>query len=138
MSEHDVEVVRRIYAGAASRDHTSVLALYDPEIEWDTSRPGTPGDMAGSAVYRGHEGLRTWFRAWYEAWYDLVDECQELIDAGEHVVWVSTMRGRGRISGAEVSSRSYAGVWTVRGEKVVGVVSFPTREEALEFVGFTE
>ena len=138
MSEHDVEIVRRVYDAAVHRDQASVLELYDPEIEWDTSRPGTPGDMAGRGVYRGHDGLRAWFRAWYEAWYDLVDDCQELIDDGEHVISVSTMRGRGRISGAEVSSRSYAGVWTIRGEKVMRVVWFPTREEALEFARSTQ
>ena len=69
-----------------------------------------------------------------EAWEDLVDVCEELIDAGEHVISISTMRARGRSSGAEVTSRRYAGVWAIRDGKVVRVVWFPTREEALKAV----
>jgi len=68
-----------------------------------------------------------------EAWEDLVDVREELID-GEHVISISTMRARGRSSGAEVTSRRYAGVWAIRDGKVVRVVWFPTREEALKAV----
>jgi len=138
MSQENVEIVRRVYEAAPRRNRAVLFALYDPEIEWDTSRSGTPGDVAGNGVYRGYDGLRTWFRSWYEAWEDLVDECQELIDAGEDVVSVSTMRGRGRSSGVPVSSSSYAGVWTIRDAKVVRVVWFPTRADALEAVRLSE
>jgi ketosteroid isomerase-like protein len=137
VTRENVELVRSVYEAAARRDSATVLAAYDDEIEWDTSRPGTPGDVAGGAIYRGHDGLRAWFRAWYEAWSDLVDECEELIDVGEQVISVSTMRARGRSSGAYVTSRRYFGLWTVRNGKVVRVVWFPTREEALEAVGST-
>ena len=138
MSRENVELVRGVYEAVAAHDHTSVLAAYDPEIEWDTSRPGTPGEIAGGGIYRGHDGLRTWFRAWYEAWENLVDVCEELTDAGEKVISVSTMRARGRTSGAEVTSRRYAGVWTIRDGKVVRVVWFPTREEALDAVRLSD
>ena len=135
MSRENVDVVRQVFNAAGRRDRAAVLALYDPEVEWDASQPGTPGDMAGAGVYRGHDGLRSWFRSWHEAWDDLVDECEERIDAGEQVVSVSTMRGRGRTSGAEVTSRRYSGVWTIRDGKVTRVVWFPTRAEALDAAG---
>ena len=138
MSQENVEVVRQVFDAAARRDQATALALYHPEIEWDTSRPGTPGDMAGSGVYRGHDGLRKWFRSWHDAWDDLVDDCEELTDAGERVVSVSTMRARGRTSGANVTSRRYSGVWTIREGKVTRVVWFATREEALEAAGLSE
>ena len=138
MSRENVEVVRRVFDAAARRDQATILSLYDPEIEWDTSRPGTPGEMAGRGVYRGHDGLRIWFGSWHEAWEDLVDDCEELIDAGERVVSVVTMRARGRVSGADVTSRRYSGVWTIRDGKVTRVVWFPTRDEALEAVGLSE
>ena len=80
----------------------------DPDVEWDASQTGTPG---GS---------------------------EELIDAGKQVVSVSTMRGRGRASGAEVTSRRYSGVWTIREGRVTRVVWFPTRAEALEAAGVRE
>ena len=138
MSQENVEIVRRIYDAAPRRDQATVLALYDADVEWDTSRYGTPGDMAGSGVYRGHDGLQAWFRSWYEAWAELVERAEELIDARENVVSVSSMRGRGRASGVEVTSKQYAGVWTLREGKVVRVVWFPSREEALEAVGLRE
>ena len=38
MSQENVELVRGIYDAVARRDSESVLALYDPEVEWDMSR----------------------------------------------------------------------------------------------------
>src|SRR5687767_13304848 len=100
MSQENVEIVRQVYEAAARRDPEAALALYDQNIEWDTSRRGTPGDMAGSGIYHGHDGLRTWFRSWYEGWEDLVDHLGEAVDAGDRAVCVVTMRGCGRASGA--------------------------------------
>jgi ketosteroid isomerase-like protein len=67
MSREDVEIVRRVYEAVARRDTATVLALYDPDVEWDFTR-GPLADVMGRGIYRGHDGLRSWFRAWYEAW----------------------------------------------------------------------
>jgi ketosteroid isomerase-like protein len=126
VSEQNVEIVRRVYDAVGRRDRTAVLDLYDPDVEWDFSRGGLGGLMAG--VYRGHDGLRRWFRDWYDAWENVEDNCEQLIDAGEHVISVSTIRGRGRVSGIEVVHRDQVGVWTVREGKVVRVVWFGPEE----------
>jgi uncharacterized protein len=128
MSEENVEIVRGVYDAAARHDAATVLALYDPEVELDASRLQVAG-LAG--VYRGHNGLRSFFRQWHEAWGSIEYDYEELIDAGEHVVSVVTRHARGRASGAEVE-RPFALVWTLREAKVVRVVWFLTREEALE------
>jgi ketosteroid isomerase-like protein len=133
MSEENVEIVRRVYDAAARGDTAIVLALYDPDVEFDASR-GRWADLGGRGVYRGHEGLRTAFREYYEAWETLEDDCEELIDAGEHVISVVTSRGRGRASGAEVETTQY-GVWTIREGKIVRVAFFSSRAEALEAAG---
>lgn len=138
MSEENVEIVRRIFQAAARRDQHALLTLYDSEIEWDSSRPGTPGDMAGRGIYHGHEGLRIWFRSWYEGWEDLVDQLEEAVAVGDRVVSGVTMQGRGRASGAEVTSHRYYGVWDFRDGKAVRVVWFPSRDEALEAAGLSE
>lgn len=52
-----------IYDAAAHRDQPTLLALYDTNVEWETSRDRTPGEIAGSGVYGGHDGVRTWFRS---------------------------------------------------------------------------
>jgi ketosteroid isomerase-like protein len=139
MSQENVEIVRRVYDAAARRDAATVLALYDPEVELDM-RADSPLQVVGlgGGVYRGHEGLRSFFREWHEAWERIEYDFEDLIDApGERVISVVTRRGRGRASGAEVE-QPLALVWTIRNEKVVRVVWFPSREEALEAVGLRE
>jgi ketosteroid isomerase-like protein len=136
MSQENVEVVRRIYDAVARGDSETVLSLYDPDIEWDMSR-GAFGDIGGGRVYRGHDGLRSFFREQWEAWDRWQDHPEELIDADTHVVSVVRSRARGRTSEAEVES-VHAAVWTLRQEKVVRVDWLPTREEALEAVGLRE
>ncbi len=69
MSEENLEVVRRVYDAAGRRDAAAVLALYDPGVELDMSRLQAVGLMGGEGRrYRGHEGLRSFFREWHEAW----------------------------------------------------------------------
>ena len=91
--------------------------------------------MPGEAQWHGHDGLRMFFRDYYETWEDLQDTVEELIDAGDHVVAVVDSRGRGRASGAEVEWGRHASVWTVRDGRIVRVVWFRTRDEALEAAG---
>jgi ketosteroid isomerase-like protein len=135
MSEENVEVVRRVYEASARRDTDAILALYDPKVEWDSSRI-PESRLTGQEHIRGHEGMRALFREWSEAWESFEDECEDLIDAGDQVISVVTRRGRGRTSGAETSAPR-AGIWTLREGKVVRVVWFPTRGEALEAAGLS-
>jgi ketosteroid isomerase-like protein len=136
MSRENVEVVRRVYDAVARGDTAAVLALYDREVEVDTSQTPLPR-LIGGGGFRGHEGLRGFFRERNEAWENIEDHCEELIDAGENVISVVTSRGRGRTSGIEVET-NVAGVWTIRAGKVIRVVWLSTRKEALEAVGLRE
>lgn len=110
MSRENVEIVRRVFEAVARHDTETVLAAY------------------------GHDGMRKWVRDRYDAWETIEDDCQELIDAGDHVITFVITRGRGRSSGAEVALRHY-GVWTLRDGKIVRVSWFQTREEALQAAG---
>jgi ketosteroid isomerase-like protein len=137
MSQENVEIVRRVYDAAARHDTDAVLALYDREVELDASRLGIVGPAAMQGVSHGHDGLRSFFREWHEAWENIEYDYDELIEAGEHVISVVTRRGRGRSSGAEVELH-VALLWTLRDGKVVRLVWFPTRAEALEAAGLSE
>jgi ketosteroid isomerase-like protein len=132
MSQENVEIVRRLWDAASRRDVEAVLALYDPEVEFDVSRHPLTSLIGGRRVYRGHEGLRSFFRERSEALENVEDVYEELIDAGDHVVAVARIRGRGRGSGVEVELPHGAAVLTIREGKVVRVVFLPTRDEALE------
>jgi ketosteroid isomerase-like protein len=136
MSEQNVEIVRRVYDAAARRDAAAVLAAYDPEVVWDVSRSPI-ARLVGEGVYRGHKGLRRFFDAYHEAWENIDYRCEELIDAGEHVFSVDFEPARGRASGVQVELTQYA-VWTIREAKIVRVVWFSTRAEALEAAGLSE
>lgn len=136
MSHENIEVVRQVYEAAARRDGAAVLALYDRGVEWDVSR-SPMARLVGEKLYHGHEGLRRFFRAYHEAWESIEYDAEELIDAGNHVISVDVERARGRASGVATDLTQYA-VWTITDGKIVRVVWFPTRFEALEAVGLSE
>ena len=133
MSTENVEIVRRVYEAASRHDAKAIYGLYDADVELDASRL----EAVFSGFYRGHEGLRAFFREWNDAWEDVDYSYDELLDAGDHVVAFVTRHGRGRASGIEVE-RPFALVWTVRNNKIVRVVWFLSRAEALEAAGLPE
>jgi ketosteroid isomerase-like protein len=135
MSEENVSVVRRVYDSLDDPDE-SVRALWDPDVEFDVSRD-VWGPLVGGGHYRGPEGVRTWMLDLYSAWDRMDLDCEELIDAGEdQVISVLRVHGWGRLSGIEVEYHP-AGIWTLRDGKVVRVVWFANREDALEAAGRT-
>jgi ketosteroid isomerase-like protein len=136
MSQENVEIVRRVFEADARRDRVAVFNLYDPDVEWDYSH-GPGGDLFGRHLYRGHDGLRAFFHNWSEAFRGFGFRCQELIDAGHDVISVDVAHGHGRASGTQVEMRQWA-VWSIRRGRIVRVVWFRTREEALEAAGPSE
>ena len=43
------------------QDAATVLAIYDPEIEWDISRAPARHLLGEPHVFRGHDGLKKFF-----------------------------------------------------------------------------
>jgi len=145
MSEENVELVRRLLDMFARRDHEGVFEFYDPDIEWDAGNPpgastgpGPPiGDLEG--VYRGHEGVRTYWRRWLEAWQDIEFEVQDVLDGGDEVVaLIRNQRQWGRHSGIATEMPPYGLVFTIRDGKVVRWRSYPDQQSALEAGGLRE
>ena len=139
MSERNVELVRRLLGMFARREHEAVFAFYDPDIEWDATYIGNLGfdDLAG--VYRGHEGVRTYWRRWLQAWKDLDFEVEDVLDAGDDVVaLIRNQRQWGRHSGIPVEMPPYGLVFTIRDGKVVRWRNFSDQPSALEAAGLSE
>ena len=137
MSQENIELVRQVYDAVGRRDVTSILALYDPDVEFYFA-PGTLADhIGGGGTYRGHEGLRAFDRDLRLAFENFETTYEELIDAGERVVSVSRYRARGR-GGIEVDGPLQFGVWTIRDGKITRVAWFATRDEAVESAGLQE
>ena len=70
----------------------------------------------------------------YEAWEDFAETNAEIIDAGERIVALQTISGRGRASGIDVESDG-ALIWTIRDGLIARVEVFADRGEALAAAG---
>jgi ketosteroid isomerase-like protein len=136
MSRENVEVVRRVYEAAGAGDSDAVFAMYDAGVELDFSRSPF-ASVVNETVYRGHEGLRRFFRERSEVMKDVTDHCRELIEVGDKVLTVVASRGRGGHSGVAVE-RTHCGLWSIRAGKVTSVRWFGTQDEALEAVDLSE
>jgi ketosteroid isomerase-like protein len=104
----------------------AVLDLLDPEIEWRAAQD--------SQSHRGHAGVERSVNSWFEVWDDYEAEIEELIDAGDDVLVVISSRARGKGSGVTVTHRYYR-VCTVREGKIVRMLEYSKRSEALKALG---
>src|SRR5262245_50520105 len=128
MSQENVEVVRWISEAFQRRDREEIERSFDaldPEVEWDTSRMAdVVPDIAD--VFRGHDGVRAFWRKWLTAWRDLRFDIQEVLDAGDEVVsLIHNQRMWGRQSGIQVEFPPYGWIYTFRGDKIVRVRLYP-------------
>jgi ketosteroid isomerase-like protein len=136
VSRENVEIVRALAGAFRSRDHERPFDFYAADIEWDASLHPVP-DVAD--VYRGHAGVRAFWRRWLSAWRDLEFELEDVLDAGDNVVMlVSNQRQMGRHSGIATEVPPYALVFTFRASKVVRFQFVPDQHEALKVVGLRE
>ena len=145
MSQENVEFVRAAMAVYQHPEGIALLAsgtldfeLIDPEIEWDASRlMDLIPDLA--EVYRGHEGVRTYWRRWFEAWTDLEFEVQDVQGSGDEVVaLIRNQRQWGRHTGICTEFPPWAMVFTFRDGKLTRWCVFPDHESALKAVGLAE
>lgn len=129
-----MEIVSRAsgLVGASCRSGVpseELLALCTPDIRVDASRRVFNPD-----VYEGLDGMRRMIREISEAWEDFAETNVEILDAGERIVELQTISGRGRASGIAVESDG-ALIWTVREGRVAQVEVFADRAEALAEAG---
>src|SRR5688572_22860655 len=103
MSEENVELVRALTEAWQRGDQEQTFEFVDPEIEWDASHlTEMIPDVAG--VYRGHDGVRAYWRRWLSAWRNLQFDIEDVRDAGDQVVLlVRNQRQWGKHSGVETT-----------------------------------
>ena len=131
MSQENVNVVREAWEAAERHDNEAILPLYDADVEIQ----GLHG--LGDRVFRGVGGVREFWRDWNASWSESGSEVEEWIDAGDNVIAVMHLWGRGKRSGVPVEARQ-SHVWTVRGGKLWRLWVYDTRDEALKAVGLEE
>src|SRR5687768_14737800 len=137
MSQKNVEAVRELLEAFARRDHERPFKFYDADIEWDASKQGLIMDT--TSVFRGHDGVREYWRAWLSAWKDIDFEVEGIRDGGDHVVaLICNQRQWGRHSGIETKVPPYGLVFSFRGGKVVRWCAYSDQESALKAAGLSE
>jgi uncharacterized protein len=130
MSQENVEIVRAIYDEWMHGE--MALARFDRDISMFES-PTLPG--AASAI--GIDAVRHYMESFANYWDKICFEPQEYVEAGDQVVVVARLVGRGKSSGVDVT-RTWAYVWTLRGGKALRLDGFADRAEALKAVGLEE
>jgi ketosteroid isomerase-like protein len=133
MASDNVELVRRLLEVYNERSFEENAHLIDPDIVWDVTRVQMPDGTS----YTGLSELRNFVAAWEEGFEAEHVEAQEIVDAGDRVVVMVHHRGRGKISGVEITQR-FAMIWTLHDGRAVRMVMYLTREEALEALGLPE
>jgi ketosteroid isomerase-like protein len=66
MPSRNVDVAREFTDAFNAGDIDSLVACCDPEIEFHSTFAAVSG-----ATYRGHEGMRQWYRDVIEAWEEI-------------------------------------------------------------------
>ncbi len=126
MSESNVDLHRRMMAAYSAHDVEAGLALSDPHMELQTVFTAV-----GGGVYKGHDGIRTFQREFQEVWGDEFHiQPEAFFDLAERTLAFTTVRGRGRQSGAEVTIPA-AQVARWRDGLCVHFKAYAHREDAL-------
>jgi len=130
MSEHSVEIVRRVIAAYAGRGEVPE-DLIDPDVEvWESA--DLPGELAGKGyanLIRANETLLDSFEEWSV-------EPERYFDLGERVLVFLAFRATGKGSGIHVDA-AMAWLFTLRDGKVIRWDLFGARAEALEVAGLS-
>jgi ketosteroid isomerase-like protein len=125
-----VEKIRTSYRAWNRQDIEAALEPIDPHVVWEIRAPGSDEVM----VYRGHEGVRAFWRDFWEAWEEISIEPERFVEKGDRVLCAIQFRGRGRESGIEVEAPSFH-VQTFRHGKVVRFQAFWDEREATAAIG---
>jgi ketosteroid isomerase-like protein len=98
---------------------------FDPEIEWHLR-----ADLPDSRTLRGHEQVKRMFAEWADAFEDFDGEPVDISDVAGRTIVVIHLRGRIKGSGQTIEMDE-VWVYSWRGEKVIEIHEYRTKDEAL-------
>jgi ketosteroid isomerase-like protein len=112
----EADVVRAIYDAFARRDVQAALGFIAPDCELDLA--GTARLAGRTGPYRGHEGLRDYFRDVERVWEELVLHTEDIRVIPGSVIVIGHITGRRQ--GLEVR-RSSVWTWRVKDGRALSV-----------------
>jgi ketosteroid isomerase-like protein len=130
MSERNVQILRETLAAFNSGDLERILDFVHPEFEGVVP----PEFSAEPDTYRGHDGIRRYFRTFEEVMDEVRFEPERFWQAGDAVALTMRLTARGRQTSIPVEQR-FAQVWMLRDGRVAGVQGYVSVSEALEIAG---
>ena len=133
MSRENVEIVRKLFAALNRGDRETAIGFAHPEVVLDATR-----QVFNPKTYVGKDGLRQWLADTDDVWEGMQTEQNEFIDAGDRVVVIGRLVGKGKGSGVEVGSPNGT-ILTIRGGLLIrSETGYTDRREALEAAGLSE
>jgi ketosteroid isomerase-like protein len=128
----NAQIVQGMLEAFSRSGPEALLEFVHPEFRGEVP----PEVSAEPDVYEGHEGVRRYFESFVEVIDDLRFEPYDLVEAGDTVMAVARISGRGKGSGIPVEMQSYS-VAEIRDGKIVAMRAHPSREAALEAIGLS-
>ena len=132
MSQENVETVKRGFEALNRGDWETLLAGFDPGVEW-IEMPSLGPD---ASTYVGTEAMRGAMESWFSMWTDYRIELSRCLDSGGDVVLLAREHGKG--PGGVAVERELGEVFTLSNGKVIRVRLFGSWSEALEAAGLSE
>ncbi len=133
MSQQNVELHHRIIDAFSRRDLEGFIALSDPKVEL------VPRSVAleGGEPYRGHDGVRHWWKNLHSVFRDITLEIDDVRDLGDVTVARVRILGHGLESDVPIEQATWA-VASWRDGKAVWWATFESEPEALRSAGQSE
>jgi len=128
MPEDNAGTVRKSYDAFLRRDLDEFLSYHDPEVEFRSLVLEVEG------VYRGHDGLRSWWENVVDVFPDWQPQIEDAREAGDLVLLHVRVQGRGTGTGIDLDRHSW-NVVEVHDGRIVSSAFYRTEEEALEAIG---
>ena len=120
-----MDVVKAMFEAFSERDVERVLAYAHPDVEFRA----VTGDHAGrTSAYRGHDGLRQYFRDVAEIWDDLRIVPGEFRQSGDTILVTGRVSAR---SPARIVAGSTGWIWRVAGGLIVYARVYPSAADAM-------
>lgn len=126
---HDeiISQLRSAYAAFNRGDFDAAVAVLDPKVEWRE-----PLEFPGGGTYHGRKAVKQYLMQSRAGWAEGSSEPERFIMVGDRIIVFVRARFRPRES-SEWHEVELADVYSVRKHKIVQMIAFADRQQALSW-----
>ena len=128
MPEDNAGTVRSTYEAFHRRDLEGFLSYHDPDVEFRSLVLEVEG------VYRGHDGLRSWWETVIAVFPDWMPQIEETRESGDRGLLRVRVEGHGTGTGIDLDRHAWT-VVEVHDGRITSSALYRTEEEALAAIG---